>query len=144
MGLLGSGVFHTDPVSGYPPERLDAPAEQSDSITWHGIASVPIVVGLPVSALAYSWRFHRSGERRWALYSAAAAVSMVVNFVLAAAGFGQHPRLVHLAGLFQRASIITAFTWVTAVSARALNHSRRHVANTYPRSLADAFMDGQA
>jgi hypothetical protein len=123
VGLLGSGVFHTEPVSGYPPESLEAATDPSASMTRHGIASIPIVVGLPVSALAYSWRFHRSGKRRWALYSAATAVSMVANFALAAAGFGQAPRLVHLAGLFQRASIITAFTWVTAVSARALNHS---------------------
>ena len=42
---------------------------------------------------------------------------------LAGAGFGESPRLVNLGGLLQRASIITGFTWLTAVSARAL---RKH------------------
>jgi hypothetical protein len=42
---------------------------------------------------------------------------------LAAAGFGQSPRLVHLGGLFQRASIVTGFAWLTALSVRALQHA---------------------
>jgi Protein of unknown function (DUF998) len=136
LGLLGSAVFATDPVSGYPPGDPDTPAEvapgehgpgehapgeQSVAMTRHGMAAIPIVLGLPTAALAYARRFRRAGEPQWALYSAGTAASMVVNFVLAAAGFGQRPGLVNLAGLFQRASIICAFTWVTAVSARALN-----------------------
>jgi hypothetical protein len=36
------------------------------------------------------------------------------------AGFGQAPRLVKLAGLFQRASIVTGFGWLTALYAQAL------------------------
>jgi hypothetical protein len=44
---------------------------------------------------------------------------------LAAAGFGQAPRLVSLGGLLQRASIITGFTWLTALSARALLRSAK-------------------
>jgi hypothetical protein len=48
---------------------------------------------------------------------------MLATMALAAAGFGQSPRLVHLGGLFQRASIITGFTWLTARSARALQRA---------------------
>jgi hypothetical protein len=36
------------------------------------------------------------------------------------AGFNQSPRLVNLAGFFQRASIVTGFGWLTALSAQAL------------------------
>ena len=39
---------------------------------------------------------------------------------LAGAAFNQSPRLVNLAGLFQRASIVTGFGWLTALSARTL------------------------
>lgn len=120
LGLLGSAVFPTDPVSGYPPGSPDALAEPSTSMTRHGIAAIPIFLGLPTAALAYGWRFHRAGQPRWAVYSACTAASMVVNIGLAGAGFGQASRLVGFAGLFQRASIITAFTWITALSARAL------------------------
>ncbi len=122
LGLLASAVFATDPVSGYPPETPDASTGQTSSMTRHGLASIPIVVGLPAAALVYARRFHQGGNPRWALYSAISAASMVVDFAAAAAGFGQTPTLVDRAGLFQRASIITAFAWVTALSVRALNH----------------------
>ena len=48
---------------------------------------------------------------------------MLATMALASAGFGQTPRLVNLGGLFQRASIITGFGWLTALSARALRHA---------------------
>ncbi|MGE5132680.1 MAG: hypothetical protein ACM32E_07185 [Gemmatimonadota bacterium] len=63
------------------------------------------------------------GQRGFALYSAGTAITMPATMALAAAGFGQSPRLAGLGGLFQRASIITGFAWLTAVSARALPHA---------------------
>jgi hypothetical protein len=119
-GLLGSALFTTDPVSGYPPGTPDALTEQSTPMTMHGIAAFPVFLGLPTAALAYAWRFLRGGEPNWALYSAGTAASMLTNMSLAGAGFNQSPRLVDLAGLFQRASIVTGFAWITALSARAL------------------------
>jgi len=123
LGLLGSAVFPADPVGGYPPGTPDALPAQSASMTRHGIAAIPIFFGLPAAALACSWRFRRAGHPRWAAYCAGTAASTVVNLALAGAGFGQAPRLANRAGLFQRASIITAFAWITAVSARALRCS---------------------
>ena len=124
LGLLGSAVFPTDPVSGYPPGTPDALPEPSASMTRHGIAAIPVFFGLPAAALACAWRFRRAGHPRWALYSAGTAASVVVNLGLAGAGFGQAPRLANLAGLFQRASIITAFAWITALSARAIHRCK--------------------
>ena len=123
LGLLGSAVFPTDPVGGYPPGTPDVLPVPSASMTRHGIAAIPIFFGLPVAELACAWRFHRAGHPRWAFYSAATAASTVVNLGLAGAGFSQAPRLANRAGLFQRASIITAFAWITAVSARAISIS---------------------
>jgi hypothetical protein len=42
---------------------------------------------------------------------------------LASAGFGQSPQLVKIGGLFQRASIVTGFTWLTALFAQALRRT---------------------
>jgi hypothetical protein len=56
---------------------------------------------------------------------------MLATTVLAGAGFGQAPRLVNLAGLFQRASIVTGFGWLTALSAQAL--TRGPAASGRPR-----------
>ncbi len=122
-GLIGSAAFTTDPVSGYPPGTPDALTRPSRSGTAHNLAAVPVFLGLPAAALACGWRAGRAGQRGFGLYSAATAVTMVATMALAAAGSGPSPRLVNLGGLLQRASIITGFTWLTAVSARVLRNA---------------------
>jgi len=123
LGLLGSAAFSTDPVSGYPPGTPDTPTEQTTTMTVHGIAALPIFLGIPAAAFAYARRFHRSDNPTSALYSAATGVSMLATIGLAGAGFNQAPRLVNSAGLLQRAAIVTGFGWLTALSARALRRS---------------------
>ncbi len=91
--------------------------------TAHNLAAVPVFIGLPAAALACAWRSWRAGQHRFGLYSAGTAVTMLAAMALAGAGFGQSPRLVSLGGLFQRASIITGFAWLTALSARALRRT---------------------
>jgi Protein of unknown function (DUF998) len=122
-GLIGAALFPTDPVSGYPPQTPDALTRPSPTGIAHNIAAVPVFVGLPAAALASGWRSWQAGQRRFGLYSAGTAVTMLATMALAAAGFGQSPRLVHLGGLFQRASIITGFSWLTALSVRALQRA---------------------
>jgi hypothetical protein len=122
-GLAGSAIFTTDPVSGYPPGTPDALTQPSRAGTAHNLAAVPVFFGLPAAALACAWRSWRAGQHRFGLYSAGTAVTMLTTMALAGAGFGQSPRLVNLAGLFQRASIIAGFGWLTALSARALRRT---------------------
>jgi len=119
-GLIAAGVFPTDPVSGYPPGTPDAPRAPSRTGTAHNLASVPVFVGLPAAALCYSWRSFRAGQSGFGRYSAGTAITMLAATALAAAGFGQAPRLAGLGGLSQRASIVTGFTWLTVLSARTL------------------------
>ena len=94
---------------------------------------VPVFAGLPAAALASGWRSWRAGQHRFGIYSAGTAVTMLTTMALAGAGFGQSPRLNGLGGLFQRASIITGFAWLTALSAQAL---RRTPSTTAPRHQA--------
>ena len=122
-GLIGSAVFTTDPVSGYPPGTPDALTQPTRTGLAHNLAAVPVFVGLPAAALASGWRSWRAGQHRFGLYSAGTAVTMVTTMALAGAGFGQSPRLINLGGLFQRASIITGFAWLTALSAQALRRT---------------------
>jgi Protein of unknown function (DUF998) len=124
-GLIGAAIFPTDPVSGYPPGTPDAITRLSLAGAAHNVAAIPVFLGLPAAALACGWRSWRAGQRGFALYSAGTAVTMLATMALAGAGFGQSPRLVRLGGLFQRASIITGFTWLTARSARALRRAGR-------------------
>jgi len=120
-GLIGAAVFPTDPVSGYPPGTPDALTRPSRTGTAHNMAAVPVFFGLPAAALACSLRSWRAGQRKFALYSAGTAATMLATVALAGAGFSQSPRLVNLGGLFQRASIITGFAWLTALSARTFS-----------------------
>jgi Protein of unknown function (DUF998) len=103
LGLLGSAAFSTDPVSGYPPGTSDTPTEQTTNMTVHGIAALPIFLGIPAATFGYARRFHRSGNPTWAVCSWATGVSMLATMGLAGAGFNQAPRLVNYAGLLQRA-----------------------------------------
>jgi hypothetical protein len=122
-GLIGAAAFRTDPVSGYPPGSPDAPPSPSRTGIAHNLAAVPVFLGLPAAALACSWRSWRAEQRTFALYSASTAITMTATTVLASAGFGQAPRFVRRGGLFQRASIITGFAWLTALCTRALRHA---------------------
>jgi hypothetical protein len=119
VGLLGSALFSTDPVSGYPPGTPNA-AANSTTMTLHTLAAVPIFLGIPAASFASSWRFHRRGDQPWMLYSAATGVSVLATMGLAGAGFTQAPRLVNFAGLLQRMAIVTGFAWLTALCVWAL------------------------
>jgi hypothetical protein len=123
-GLVAAAVFATDPVSGYPPGTPDALPEPSRAGAAHNLAAIPVFFGLPAAALACGWRSWRRGQRGFGVYSAGTGISMLATMALASAGFGQSPRLVNLGGLFQRASIITGFAWLSARFARALRAAR--------------------
>ncbi len=122
-GLIGSAVFTTDSVSGYPPGTPDALVRPSRTGMAHTLAAVPVFAGLPAAALTCSWQSFRTGQRGFGLYCAATATTMLATTALVSAGFNQSRRLVNLAGLFQRASIVTGFGWLTALSARALTRT---------------------
>jgi hypothetical protein len=122
-GLIGAAVFATDPVSGYPPGTPDALTQPSRTGMMHNLAAVPVFLGLPAAAFTCSWQSARTGRRGFGRYCAATATTMLATMALAGAGFNQSPRLVNLAGLFQRASIVTGFGWLTALSAQALTRA---------------------
>lgn len=119
-GLLGAAAFTTDPVSGYPPGTPDAPERPSREGTAHNLMSAGVFLGMPAAALAVAARALRGGQAGWGLYSAGTAVSVLATTGAAGAGFSQSPRLVGVAGLFQRASIVIGFTWLTALAGRSL------------------------
>jgi hypothetical protein len=123
IGIIGAAIFVTDPVSGYPPGTPASPVQPSRTGIAHNLAAVPVFLGLPAAALTCSAQSARTGHRLFAWYCAATAITMLVTTALAGAGFSQSPRLVNRAGLFQRASIVAAFGWLTALTAQTLTHA---------------------
>ncbi len=130
VGLIGSGVFVTDSLGGFPPVESgedgsnDAAAVDTTPTregTLHNVCAVPVFTGIPVAGLASAVVAARRSDWGWATYSAGSSLLMVSSFVLMGRGFGGVPRFAGKGGLFQRISIASGFGWLTALSLRALS-----------------------
>lgn len=119
VGLIGAGVFATDPLSGYPLGTPDVLTDRTTAGLLHDLFSAPTFLGLPTAAVLFALSSRRD-DRRWACYSAGSALVLLVAFGLASAALGQVPTLVDHGGLFQRVSVIAGFTWLTALAVRCL------------------------
>ncbi len=120
VGLLGAGVFVTDPVSGYPPGTPDRLSGNSWHGALHDLFSLLGFVALAAACFVFGRRFAGRGNRGWALYSAISGVVFAVAFVLSSAGFAQVEGLVDLAGLLQRVAVVVGFGWLTLLALRSL------------------------
>jgi Protein of unknown function (DUF998) len=127
-GLVGSGLFVTDPVAGFTPsprEHDDPDRTRSIARTrrgrLHNLCAIPIFAGIPVAALICATSAARRREYRWASYSANSAIAMASAFVLCGAAFGGASRLAGQGGVFQRISITAGFGWLSVLSLRTLS-----------------------
>ena len=121
IGLLGAGIFVTDPVSGYPPGTPGhLQAYGSAHAALHDLFSVGTFVGLPLASLVFARRFAGWGQRGWALYSAATGLVFVAGFVLTSVAFNQVEPLVRFGGLLQRATVTLGWTWLTLLAVHLL------------------------
>ncbi|GIJ30413.1 hypothetical protein Vqi01_55750 [Micromonospora qiuiae] len=116
IGLLGSGAFITDPISGYPPGTPDQLPEHTTSGALHdGFA----LFGFPALLIVF-FVFTRKfvGQRRygWASYSALTGLAFLAGDILASAGFSQAAGLVDLAGLYQRITVVIGLLWLTLLA----------------------------
>ena len=132
-GLIGSGFFVTDPVAGFPPsapnpEGIDGPPPRAPATragTLHNLCAIPIFIGIPVAALTCAVPAARRRDYRWAGCSAGSAMLMFGTSLLCGAAFNGVPGLARHGGVFQRISITTGFSWISALSLRALTRPRR-------------------
>jgi hypothetical protein len=118
LGLIGAAIFATDPVNGYPPGVPDRADHRTRAGLVHELSAVPVMLGIPVAAVAAGVRSASRGERRWALYSVATAVVALVAFLTAGAGFGGAEQFVARAGLYQRIGVVAAFGWISMLAMR--------------------------
>ena len=128
-GLVGSGVFVTDPVGGFPPASsaengagIAVPKRGSQSLSGalHNLCAIPVFIGIPVAGMLCAASAVRHKEYRWAGFSARSSLAMVGSSVLFGAAFGGAPRLAANGGILQRVSIAAAFGWLSALSLRGL------------------------
>ncbi len=127
-GLIGSGLFVTDPVAGFPPaasapDNVDHATPDAGSTRrgrLHNLCAIPIFAGIPAAALICAGSAARGREYRWAAYSAGSGLVMIGAFVLFGAAFGGVQPLAGRGGVFQRISIASGFGWLSTLSLRAV------------------------
>jgi hypothetical protein len=123
IGLIGSGIFVTDPLNGYPPGTPVIPTER----TWHGILhdlfGIPFFLGLPIACFVFARFFTRQGERSWAWYLRLSGIGMFAVFVVARLGFRLLPTYPDLAanfGLLQRITVTIGLAWLTLLAVKMM------------------------
>lgn len=116
IGLLGAGIFITDPVSGYPPGTPNLLMNSTSHGALHDQFSLVGFIALTVACYAFSYRFASRGERGWALYSAITGLLFPAGIVLASASFSQNESLVAFGGLIQRVTITLGWTWLSLLA----------------------------
>jgi hypothetical membrane protein len=116
IGLLGAGLWVTDPVSGYPPGTPGIPDLRTASGILHDSFSAVAFISLPIACFVLTRRFAAERRRGWALYSLLSGILFIVTFVVTSAGFAQTAGLVQVGGLLQRITVGIGFAWLTALA----------------------------
>ncbi|MEU8614867.1 DUF998 domain-containing protein [Actinoplanes sp. NPDC048791] len=113
-GLIGAGVFVTDPVGGYPT--------MASPVTWHGQVhdlafSLPGFVALTLAMVTAAVAFARRRPGWFAVYSALSGVAFAVLFSFATIGFAGVDPWASTAGLWQRLCVSVGWLWLTLLAA---------------------------
>jgi uncharacterized membrane protein YhaH (DUF805 family) len=115
VGLLGAGVFATDPISGYPV------GEPRHGHTVHGVLhafpfSVALVAACVAGAVVFARRSRDEGRRGWAALSAGTALAVLIGFVGFGLSFTIGVGFVPVAGFIQLVTIAIGWAWLAAVA----------------------------
>ncbi|MEU6857548.1 DUF998 domain-containing protein [Glycomyces sp. NPDC046736] len=114
VGLVGAGVFESDPVSGYPPGTSDL-IEYTMVGALHDLFSVLGFAALIGASVVLGVRFVRISWV-WAVCSFVTAAAFAVLIHLASLGFAQTEAFAPYGGLYQRAALLVGFAWMTALA----------------------------
>lgn len=115
-GLIGAGIFTTDPLFGYPIDQPMKIAQYTIHGHFHDFFSLFVFIGLPVACFIFRKKFKAEGKNGWANYSLITAIAFILFFILASMGFKQVNGFVNYGGLLQRLTIITGWIWLSALS----------------------------
>lgn len=124
IGLIGAGLFVTDPVSGYPPGTPAVILNPTPHGALHDQVSVLGFLGLTVACFVFASHFAARHEPRWTVYSILTGILFPVGIFLASAAFAQTESLVAFGGLIQRVTVTLGWTWLTLLAIHLLNSPR--------------------
>lgn len=117
IGLIGAGIFVSDPVYGYPSDLPLLLKQESTNGLLHQRFSGFAFLGLPIACLVFRRKFKKEGKKKWAGYCLFSCIGMFSIFIVAGIGFARAvENLAAIAGVFQRLSIIIGLTWIAVLS----------------------------
>jgi hypothetical protein len=116
IGLLGAGIFLTDPVSGYPPGTPDLLLNPTSHGALHDQFSLAGFLALTAACFVFGYGFASRRERNWAFYSIITGILFPIGIVLASVAFSQNASLVAFGGLIQRLTVTLGWTWLTLLA----------------------------
>jgi hypothetical protein len=123
LGLMGAGVFVSDPISGYPPGSPMMATVRTTHGVLHDAFSTPVFTALPAACFVVAYRFAAWGRRGWAVYSAVSGVAFLACFVVTSMGFAQNPALMPIGGLMQRLTLVIGMAWIIALASHWLRRT---------------------
>jgi Protein of unknown function (DUF998) len=115
IGMVGGGVFHPDPSSGFPP---GTPPGASAVASWHGVAHMvcgsAAFLALIAVCFVFARRLAATGQRRAAACSRIAGALCAVGVVTAGAPHGS---------LTLFAGVSLALLWIAIVTTRLIRQT---------------------
>ncbi|NVO19289.1 MAG: DUF998 domain-containing protein [Bacteroidetes bacterium] len=116
FGLIGAGIFITDPVYGYPNDKPLILRQFTLHGHLHDGFSMFVFICLPWACFAFRKYFTANYKKKWANYSAFTGYAMIAALIITSMGFKQLSGFVNYAGIFQRLCISIGWTWMTLLS----------------------------
>lgn len=119
IGLIGAGLFTTDPLSGYPSGLHTLRENRSLSGVLHDLFSAFLFIGYPFATYKFARIFMKKKETGWAIYtivSGLAFICFICFFIITSIGFAQVAGFVEYGGLFQRITLTILWCWMTLVA----------------------------
>ena len=115
LGVLGGGIFVTDPALGFPPGTPDTYPE---AMSWHGLLHFVFgqigFLALIIANFVYARYFATNQLRGWAMFSALTGGIFLFAIVATVATAGGEGAVWALLALY--AAVILAWIWLTALS----------------------------
>ncbi|MGM0867496.1 MAG: DUF998 domain-containing protein [Bacillota bacterium] len=116
IGLIGAGLFVTDPLSGYPPGLHTLRENRSLLGILHDFFSAFLFIGFPFAAYKFARIFMKKKETVWAIYTFVSGFTFICFFIMSSMGFGQVAGFVDYGGLFQRITLTILWCWMTLIA----------------------------
>lgn len=116
LGFLGAGVFHPDPINGFPA-GLPTPATSSYNGIFHILCFLVIFISLSLATFSFAHRDYSSKRSGWVAYSLATGVLFFIVFpVVSQSGYFPGPAIPA-----QLVMGLLYFLWYTLLAWRLLH-----------------------